>query len=113
MGGEQAGLLEAAFIDEGRHPLPGGELAGLALFVLTRGPAAQKGLLSALLEPTDLLRELEAKGDGASKLALLEELKTYPVGAVWNMFCHQHQSPAGTAWINAMTDYDRTVIRAR
>ncbi|MGI6356889.1 MAG: L-rhamnose isomerase [Lentisphaeria bacterium] len=75
--------------------------------------AAQKGLLCALLEPTDLLRELEAKGDGASKLALLEELKTYPVGAVWNMFCHQHQSPAGTAWINAMTDYDRTVIRTR
>ena len=75
--------------------------------------AAQKGLLCALLEPTDLLRELEAKGDGASKLALLEELKTYPVGAVWNMFCHQHQSPAGTAWINAMTDSDRTVIRTR
>ena len=53
MGGEQAGLLEAAFIDEGRHPLPGGELAGLALLVLTRGPAAQKGLLLAAAQVVD------------------------------------------------------------
>ena len=75
--------------------------------------AAKKGLLCALLEPTAMLNDFENNGDGAMKLAMLEELKTYPLGAVWNMFCHQHQTPAGTAWLNAMADYDRTVIRTR
>lgn len=75
--------------------------------------ALQKALLAALLEPTPLLRAFEESNDGAMKLALLEELKTFPVGAVWDMFCHQHNTPAGAAWIDALIDIDRQVTRQR
>jgi L-rhamnose isomerase len=57
--------------------------------------------------------ELENAGDLAAKLALLEELKTMPLGAVWDMYCAQQNAPAGTAWINDMLQYDRNVIRKR
>ena len=46
-----------------------------------------KALLIALLEPTAALRELEAAGDFTGRLALLEELKTLPFGAVWDYHC--------------------------
>ena len=43
-----------------------------------------KALLMALLEPIGRLRELEAAGDYTTRLALLEEAKTLPFGAVWD-----------------------------
>src|SRR5262249_22947669 len=42
--------------------------------------SALKALLMALLEPREKLRKLEAAGDNTSRLALLEEIKTLPVG---------------------------------
>jgi L-rhamnose isomerase len=56
---------------------------------------------------------MEAAGDMASKLAVLEELKTFPVGAVWDMYCLNRGVPAGTAWIADMQAYDKDVIRQR
>ena len=53
-----------------------------------------KALLLALLEPTAKLRELEINGDFTSRLALLEEIKTLPFGAVWDYHC-QKQRRAG------------------
>jgi L-rhamnose isomerase len=75
--------------------------------------ATQKAILAALLEPTDLLRKFENDGDGAMKLALLEELKTYPIGAVWDMFCLINNVPANSAWIENLIDFDRNVSRKR
>lgn len=75
--------------------------------------AVQKALLNALLEPVSLLLELESSGDLASKLALLEELRTFPLGAVWDMYCQERGVPAGPAWIAEMQSYDRDVIRQR
>ncbi|NLB82382.1 MAG: L-rhamnose isomerase, partial [Clostridiaceae bacterium] len=42
----------------------------------------QKALLGALLEPTQKLKNIEQQGDYTSRLALLEELKMYPLGDV-------------------------------
>ncbi len=53
VGGEQADLLEAALMDEGRDRFPGGQLAGLPLFVLPRGAATQKSLLLAAAQVVD------------------------------------------------------------
>ena len=75
--------------------------------------ATQKALLYALLEPTDILLNFEKQGDGAMKLALLEELKAYPFGAVWDMFCQINNVPAGAAWIENLIDFDRNVSRCR
>jgi L-rhamnose isomerase len=75
--------------------------------------ATQKALLAALLEPTRILQSFEDSGDGAMKLALLEELKQYPLGAVWDWYCLQHNVPPGAAWIDILIDYDRRVLKAR
>jgi L-rhamnose isomerase len=52
-----------------------------------------KALLLALLEPTATLQKYELEGDFTSRLALLEELKTLPFGAVWDYYCLKHNVP--------------------
>ncbi len=54
----------------------------------------KKALLRALLEPTAELRKLEAAGDYTARLALLEEQKSLPWQAVWEMYCQRHDTPA-------------------
>ena len=46
-----------------------------------------KALLAALLEPIDRLREREVCGDYSARLAMVEEIKTLPLGAVWDYYC--------------------------
>jgi L-rhamnose isomerase len=45
-----------------------------------------KALLIALLEPTERLRQMETAGDYTGRLAMIEELKTLPFGAVWDYY---------------------------
>ncbi len=73
----------------------------------------QRALLAALLEPTAALKELEDAGNGAAKLALLQELKLLPMGAVWNKYCLGMQVPAGAAWLNDIAEYEAKVLSKR
>ena len=72
-----------------------------------------KALLAALLEPTDHLRRLERAGDFTSRLALLEELKTLPAGAVWDYYCLTKDVPAGRCWLDEVKRYEREVLATR
>lgn len=72
-----------------------------------------KALLSALLEPVDQLIELEEGGDLTGRLALYEELKSLPFGAVWDRFCSEQEAPVGVAWINEVKRYEREVLSGR
>lgn len=72
-----------------------------------------KALLLALLEPTEQLRALEAAGDYTARLALLEELKTLPSGAVWDFYCASQGVPAGTAWLGEVKQYEQDVLAKR
>lgn len=72
-----------------------------------------KALLIALLEPTAKLRQMEIEGDYTSRLAMLEELKTYPFGAVWDYYCEKSDVPAGTAWLKEVKDYHAKVTSKR
>ena len=72
-----------------------------------------KALLKALLEPTDTLRTLEAAGDYTSRLALLEEIKTLPFGAVWDRYCEISNVPVGTAWLREIKSYEQQVLALR
>jgi len=74
---------------------------------------AIKCLLIALLEPTARLRDLEASGDYTSRLALLEEAKTLPFGAVWEEFCTRNNVPAGAQWLDEVKAYERQVLSQR
>jgi L-rhamnose isomerase len=75
--------------------------------------ATQKSILYALLQPWDLLREYEESGKNFQRLALLEELKSLPFGAVWNHFCDMMKVPAGLDWIEKVEEYEESFQRKR
>ncbi|HEX3763352.1 MAG TPA: L-rhamnose isomerase [Kofleriaceae bacterium] len=73
----------------------------------------RRALLRALLEPGARLAELEARGDFTARLALLEEQKALPWGAVWDHYCERSGAPVGMAWLDAVRAYERGVLRQR
>jgi L-rhamnose isomerase len=72
-----------------------------------------KSLLLALLQPIDQLRTFEATGNYTARLAMLEELKTLPFGAVWDFYCQQSDVPLGPAWMENVNQYEREVLSRR
>ena len=75
--------------------------------------ATQKCMLQALLEPLPLLRQYEANGQGFERLALLEECKSLPWDAVWDMFCLKNGVPVGEAFIADIEKYEAEVTSKR
>lgn len=73
----------------------------------------QKALLKALLEPAADLKKMEKNFEGTKKLALLEELKSYPFGAVYDYFCEKQGVPAGMKWLDEVNDYEKKVLFKR
>ncbi len=73
----------------------------------------QKALCKALLEPTELLRQLENDGDFTGRLAILEELKTMPFAAVWDYYCLSQGVPVGGCWLEVVRQYEAEVLRRR
>jgi L-rhamnose isomerase len=72
-----------------------------------------KALLLALVEPIAALRALEADRDYTGRLALLEEAKTMPLGAVWDYYCQTQDVPVGSAWLKNIRAYERDVLARR
>ena len=75
--------------------------------------ATQKCILSALLEPLARLRDYEAEGRGFQRLALLEEAKTLPFGAVFDYFNYKNGVPVGEEFIPVIERYERDVTSKR
>lgn len=73
----------------------------------------KKALLRALLEPISTLRTAELSGDYTSRLALMEETKSLPWAAVWDHYCAQQNVPVGSAWLDEVKTYEKTVLSAR
>ena len=74
---------------------------------------AKKALLFALLRPTAKLKELELAGDYTSRLALMEEYKSYPSAAVWDMLCEKAGVPEREGWLDAVKAYERDELSKR
>jgi L-rhamnose isomerase len=72
-----------------------------------------KALLLALLQPLTSLRDAELNHDYTKRLAWLEEQKTLPFGAVWDMFCLRQDVPVGSAWLNDVKQYEKDVLSRR
>ncbi len=72
-----------------------------------------KALLFALLEPVDELKKIELEGDYTKRLALLEELKTFPFAAVWDYYCLSKNVPPGLDWISKVQAYEKDVLSKR
>lgn len=75
--------------------------------------ATQKCMMQALLEPLAKLRGYEAAGRGFERLALLEESKSLPWNAVWDMFCLRNDVPVGEEFIARVQKYEREVTSKR
>lgn len=72
-----------------------------------------KAALFALLEPRESILQAEADGRLGDRLALQEEAKTLPFGAVWDMFCETHNVPVGAAWLKEVRGYEQQVLAQR
>ncbi|HEY4759794.1 MAG TPA: L-rhamnose isomerase [Thermoguttaceae bacterium] len=72
-----------------------------------------KALLWVMVEPTQKLREAENSGDYTSRLAMLEEIKTLPFGAVWDYYCQMMNVPVGLAWMDEVHRYENDVLSKR
>jgi L-rhamnose isomerase len=59
------------------------------------------------------LRQFEQDGDFTGRLALMEELKTLPFGAVWDFYCQRQDVPVGPAWLDEVRIYEKEVLSAR
>lgn len=72
-----------------------------------------KALLLAILEPADMLKNIELEMDYTQRLAMLEELKTMPWSAVWDYYCSTKEVPAGMAWFDEVKQYENDVLSKR
>ena len=75
--------------------------------------ATQKCLLQALLEPLTTLREYEDNGQGFERLALMEEMKSLPFGAVYDYFNLKSGVPVGEEFIGRVQEYEKEVTGKR
>ena len=75
--------------------------------------ATQKSLLAAFLEPLDLLRKYEDNGQLFQRLAILEEEKTLPFGAVYDYFNLKNNVPVGEEYIPEIEKYEQEVTFKR
>jgi L-rhamnose isomerase len=72
-----------------------------------------KALLKAMVEPIGRLRECETAADYTGRLALQEEIKGLPWGAVWDYYCATVNVPVGSQWLDEVRTYERAVLAAR
>jgi L-rhamnose isomerase len=72
-----------------------------------------RALLLALLEPRETLKQYEVEGDFSSRLALQEELKSMPFGAVWDYYCLQKNVPVGMDFMAVIKDYEKKELANR
>lgn len=75
--------------------------------------AAQKSLLQAFLEPIKTLRQYEDEGKWFERLALLEEEKTMPFGAVYDYFNYKNNVPVAEEYIADIQKYEQEVLSKR
>jgi len=72
-----------------------------------------KSILYALLQPWELLKDYEVEAKYFQRLALLEELKTLPFGAIWDYYCYKNDVPIGKDWIKHVEEYERETLQKR
>lgn len=77
------------------------------------GRATLKALLAALLQPHEKLVELEEAGNLLGRLALLEELKTLPLGLIWDYYCANQDVPTDRQLMGRVQSYEQAVTSKR
>jgi L-rhamnose isomerase len=73
--------------------------------------SSQKALLAAMLQPLAKIRAAEESGALWERLALMEDSKTLPMGAVWDEFLRRQDVPSD--WMNEIRKYESSVLLHR
>ena len=84
----------AAAIDAAPHPAPD-----------------VPNLRAAVTSPA--IRAAELAGDSTTRLALQEEARALPFGAVWDYYCEMKGVPVGEAWLAEVKRYEEKVLSGR
>ena len=71
----------------------------------------QKALLFGLLEPSDEFKKLQDENDMTSLMVKQEELKTAPIGDVWEQFLMRSNTESD--YLTAVKEYEKTVLANR
>ena len=72
-----------------------------------------KAFLAALLEPKEVLEEAERLGDYTQRLALLESLKSMPLGPIWDYYCLTQDVPLDLDFMTKIRDYEQRELSQR
>ncbi|RED60226.1 L-rhamnose isomerase [Cohnella lupini] len=72
-----------------------------------------KALLRGMLDPIEALKKAELEGDYTTRLALTEEFKSYPFGAVWDYYCDKMGVPVREDWLAEVKTYENEVLLKR
>lgn len=71
---------------------------------------ARKALLKSMLDPMAKIKQAEVEGDYTSRLALMEETKTLPLGAIWDYYCLKQGVGIGSQWLDDVKQYEKDVL---
>lgn len=71
-----------------------------------------RALLIGLLEPP-AIRKAEKEGDFTARLALQEEAKSLPFGAIWDHYCYSKDVPVGESWLDDVRRYEKLIAGKR
>lgn len=71
-----------------------------------------RALLLGLLTPPSIVRA-ELTGDHTTRLALQEEARTLPAGAVWDAYCEGKGVPVGSAWLAEVKRHEKEILSKR
>lgn len=73
----------------------------------------KKALLLGFLRPTRKLVEAEEAGDFSQRLAIFEDARSLPWGAIWDEYCRRSEAPADGHWYPEIVRYEKAVLARR
>ena len=73
----------------------------------------QKSLLSAMLQPNELLKKYQDDANYTKMLAVSEEMKTMPFGEIFDEYCKKCGAPVGMQWLDEVDKYEKDVLSKR
>lgn len=74
---------------------------------------AKKALLRGLLQPVAAMRKAEGEGDLTARLAMMEDARSLPWGAVWEEYCKRHDRPVDGAWLAKVKSDEASRLKSR
>ena len=74
---------------------------------------ARKALLNACLADYKTMQAAETEGNYTKRLAMLEERKSMPAGAIWDYYCMKNGIAVGMDWYKQVIAYEKDVLSKR